>query len=101
MTSDSCNKIFLKKGQSKAVGTYLSYFYMYFLVLICWTCHGNDSAGVAPCTLHMTVTEEYFLALSAVEHCLTISFYFCICREIAQNTTKECLREQFHKILSV
>lgn len=88
MTSDSCNKIFLKKGQSKAVGTYLSYFYIYFLVLTCWTCHGNDRADVAPCILHMRVTKKYFLALSTVEHCLTISFYFCICGVIAQTLQK-------------
>jgi len=46
MTPDFCNKIFLKKGQNKAVGTYL-YLYIYFLVLTCRISHGNNSADVA------------------------------------------------------
>lgn len=66
--------------------------------------YGNDSADVAPCILHMRVTKKYFLALSTVEHCLTISFYFCICGVIAQtlqknvywgnNFKKSCLPEK-------
>lgn len=63
--------------------------FIYFLVLICWTRHGNDSADVVPCCMGGRLRNiSWHDQHESIVSPLTISFYFCICRMIAQTLEK-------------
>lgn len=105
LMSDSSNKIFLMKDQSKDLETFL---HLFSCVSSCSFC----STDIVPHVLHVQMIEEYFQAWSAVKHCLTISFFFFYLqgnctklykRMVIEGTISKalvCLRRCFNKLMS-